>query len=48
MPKSSGLPALPKIEFALYVTAAAERQAATYLVDVLADTLNASLRSAAV
>jgi DNA-binding transcriptional LysR family regulator len=47
-PKASGLPALPKIEFALYVTAAVGRQAATHLADVLADTLDASVRTAAV
>jgi DNA-binding transcriptional LysR family regulator len=47
-PKASGLPVLPKVEFALHVTAAADRQAAAHLADVLIDTLDASVRTAAV
>jgi DNA-binding transcriptional LysR family regulator len=47
-PKASGLPALPNVEFALHVTASADRSAASHLAEVLVDTLDASVRSAAV
>jgi DNA-binding transcriptional LysR family regulator len=47
-PKASGLPILPHVAFALHVTTAADRHAAAQLATVLVDTLDASIRTAAV
>jgi DNA-binding transcriptional LysR family regulator len=47
-PKVSGLPALPNVEFALHLAASADRPSHSHLAEVLADTLETSIRTAAV
>lgn len=46
-PKSSGLPTLPKVEFAMHVTKRSSQSGPSHIADVLVDTLEASVRSAA-
>ena len=46
-PKSSGLPDLPKVEFAMHIAKTSTQLGPSHLADVLVDTLEASVRSAA-
>jgi DNA-binding transcriptional LysR family regulator len=46
--RSSGLPDLPKVEFAMHMAKRPTQSAPSHLADVLVDTLEASVRSAAV
>ena len=46
-PKSSGLPALPKVEFAMHVVKTPAPSGSSHIADVLVETLEASVRSAA-
>jgi DNA-binding transcriptional LysR family regulator len=46
-PKSSGLPDLPTVEFAMHMAKTSTQLAPSHLADVLVDTLEASVRSAA-
>lgn len=47
-PKPSGLPALPKVEFAMHVARTSTGAGPSHIAEVLVDTLEASVRSAAV
>ena len=46
-PKSSGLPLLPNVEFVMHMTAASNCPGASNIAEVLVDTLDTSVRSAA-
>ncbi|WP_341711825.1 LysR substrate-binding domain-containing protein [Erythrobacter sp.] len=46
-PRSSGLPPLPRVEFAMYIANKAERRLASDVAAILSDILEASIRSAA-
>ena len=47
-PKSSGLPALPKVEFAMHMAKTSTEPGLSHIAEVLVDTLEASVRSSAV
>lgn len=47
-PKASGLPVLPNVEFLMHMTASSSCQAASKIAEVIIDTLETSVRSAAI